>query len=648
MQALKASIKDNLCKQCRAAGLPKVETLLIVNLIEKWYQSCGVEWTVSRLKDLHDWYIRQLAGDPNIPAWISHHANSPKGPFRCVFKMKNTQKALVIMSLHTVFTHDKVSPNQLNKLIEGLKSKEVPNVAERKNRPHLNVRSIPKLSYESPTLRSMTGISIPVGAQVISLLKPNKQLVANAYARSWFDLPSETATFIRNAGLTMHAPEVLLDKHFKGPIGTMSAVQQPSLKARWISNPNRITQHFLGPLDDAWKKWLSWFPSDCTRDQNRGVIWASTKLKNGVKLASADLTSATDKLNLRPCLDMVHMFKCGNTFGEIIEDALNRREVDTDEWKHVDAYIYAVKHFLDVSRGTWIMDGNEYGWDVGWPLGTRPSFSLLGLVNNITAYNAAVKCKLNWRDSFCVLGDDIVMDEKMLSDYTYRITALGGVVNPSKSIVSDKIAEFAGRVIDAKGSYLKRVVVKGVSDNSFLELMQNMGDQAKWLLKKRQRRVWDRLKYIPGEVVSGPHSRESHGEPIRLRYEWYLTHIAKPKVDPDPILLEPQQMALQLVLALEEAFGPLDRNSTKEWYIPRDIWERVHPSKTAYPESRVSSDPRLVNGLSALEVGERIINNDTFLPYQDFKKANQPTGDSSPSVPIPSAVPPKTKGGGRH
>jgi len=479
-----------------------------------------------------------------------------------------------------------------------------------------------------------------------------KQTLAQAYMQSWFNVPNETATFLRVAGLTKHAPEILLDRDYRVPVGTLVCLQEPSLKARWISNPNRITQSFLRPLGEAWAGWLERFPTDCTKLQERGVIWASTKLSKGVTLASADLTSATDKLSLEPCLDIVHRRMCGNTLQEMVQQNEGFLKTNFSFGVELHRYLCAVKHFADVSRGAWLLDGNEFAWKAGWPLGTRPSFPLLGLTNNIVAMSVAEKLGIPWKDSFRVLGDDIVMDARMMEEYTKRIEALGGVVNPDKSIISNRVAEFAGRVIDRHGSYLKRVKVREISDDSFMEFMSQMGEQAKWLLRPRQRRVWDELKYSPGFIVGGPRSQEAHGEALSLRVEWHERYVAQPRVEPDPVSQPAQQMALQMVASIQEHLPEYDLESNAKWFFPQDLWEGVHPSKTTRMNVQESSDPRRIGGRSALEVAEARINDPTFVPYQTFKeshcKVKAPTRDGEleeipvePPVSKPEQSPPE-------
>jgi len=658
---LQSSIADNLCVQCRAAGLPQAETHAIVNQIAKWYACNGMEWTVERLKSLHHWYITEKAGVPNIPDWVAHHSDSPKGPFRCVFSMRNTQKALAVLSLHTVFFNEQVSTKQFEKLLNGLKSAEVPDVPEVKVRSKKKFGDSHLLQYTSPTLQCLTGVIAPAGSLKFSVNssredKPlKKEVLARAYATSWQQLPEETVRFLKDADLLRFAPEHLIERdypvgfdvRYKVPIGTMSCIQEPSLKARWISNPNRITEHFLTPLGEAWFSSLQQFPTDCTKNQIRGVEWAKTKLSEGVKLAAVDLKSATDCLNLKPCLDIAFQWMHGYYYRHAIDRIDEIKGKDSVSARRWSRYLLSTRHFCDVSRGNWLLDGTTYRWEVGWPLGTRPSFPLLGLVNNLVARQASLDAGLtNWTDRFRVLGDDIVMDARCVDHYTRRIQRLGGVINLDKTIVSDVAVEFAGRVIDKHGSYLKRVKVRDISDDSFMELMVNMGDQAKRLLKPRQRRVWDELKYVPGTIVPGHYSQESFGEPLSLRYLWYLKHLDRPKADPDaPNLYKTgydarQQLALELMVALKTGYPGISMEDMHSWCIPRDIWLGVQPSKSAITKVVDGGDPRKENGKSQLQAAEAKVSDPSFVPYQTFKQTVLQDKKSGVDSPNPSTLPP--------
>jgi len=635
---LQSSTRDCLCKTFRATGLPKDRAHSLVNEVEKWVRGSGIEWTVERLKSLHHWYITQLGGEPNIPSWVANKNGKPKGPFKWAFEMKNPQLALAILSCHTVFTNSSITPIQLKKLEDALRSKEVPNVISKRV---IGKPKIPKLVYESPDLSCLTGISIPVGYGMIRLDTPrDRDKEAKAYMESWKWCPGETVRFIQSAKLLDHAPPIIESQSgsTRVPVGTLVCLQEPSLKARWISNPNRVTQHFMRPLQGVWADWLRKLPTDCTYDQNRGVLWAKDRLLAGEKLAATDLTSSTDKLNLLPCLDLVHKFCIGSRIS-------TREDVEhwDKDWTGIQ-YLLAVNHFRDVSRGGWLRGKVIDKWEVGWPLGTAPSFSLLGLTNNIVAAKSARELGLDPAKSYRVVGDDIVMDARMLKSYERNINLLGGEFNPSKMIVSDKAVEFAGRVITPNGSYLKRVKSRDISDDSFMEIMSLMGEQAKSLLKPRQRRVWNELKYVPGVAVEGPFSQHAHGEQLSVRYYWALKHVLQEKIEPDVPTKTGGQIARDLALSLKSDLCrpglQVAEFVAQERFIPRDLWEVNKPRATAL--NTLGGDPRRKNGKSTLQQMESLLEKERFTSFQVFKSIlmgqNQPIGGEV--LPPPAIHPP--------
>jgi len=612
------NIQNCMCKSLRASGLPQAQAHQILNTVAKWEKNNGVEWTVERIKSLHHWYISRLAGTPNIPSWVAHRGGTPRGPFKCVFLMKNKQKALAILSIHTAYFHNQISSKQWNKVRSALGTKEVRRIPGWKVH-YMKVKYpsyIPKLEYTSPTFTCLTGVSIPVGSKRRHLGKhANVHDVAQAYCESWKTVPKETVEFLRKDPANIfHTPAYTSLYDGCDTVGQLVCIQEASLKARWIANPNRISQHFLDPLKVEWKNWLSRLPTDSTDDQTSGVVWAQRKLREGKTLVGADLTSASDTLSLWPCLDLVHKYFCGTVI-----DSPNARYC----WNSSERgkrYLEAVDHFSAISRGEWLApDGMKFRWEAGQPLGTGPSFNLLGLTNNLIGLMAHEKSGLpdNWRDCYRVIGDDIVMRAEMFDEYSKMITKLGGVVNTDKTLVSNRAIEFAGMVITKDLSCLKRVKATGLSDNSFMTVMSLMGDQAKWLLRPRQKKVWNEFRYVPGFVTGGNYPLHSIGnETLVDRYHWYLKHVFAEKVKPDKQEMSREAFATALPLYLKEkGFDSM----AVSLYMPADLFEGVQPSMTAH-RSQVNRDPRLVNGLTTLESLEKILKQDRFMSFQEFKR----------------------------
>ena len=109
-----------------------------------------------------------------------------------------------------------------------------------------------------------------------------------------------------------------------------------------------------------------------------------------------------------------------------------------------------------VSRGKWYVPSHITGgppsfinWTNGQPLGLYPSFPSFALAHGLLVRSFELKYGLS--DTFRVLGDDIVIINKDIYDeYMKHLKLLHVPISESKTIISDKIAEFAGGIITKK------------------------------------------------------------------------------------------------------------------------------------------------------------------------------------------------------
>jgi hypothetical protein len=392
-------------------------------------------------------------------------------------------------------------------------------------------------------------------------------------------------------------------------VGRVSVLQQPQLKARIVGNPNRVLQVTLEPLKQVYMNCLRKLQSDVTHDQESGVRWVQEKLKQGIELAGSDLTSASDLLDVGLSLSLVD-----HTFG----------------FPKINGYRDYSEYFFEVSRSKWWCPGlnREVEWQQGDVLGTGPSFGLLSLTNNAAALNAfwhsqrdgVIDKSIPWNDSFRVVGDDIVMLAPMEKYYTRIIEDLGGEINHSKTLKSDRVAEFAGRVITSNGSYLKAIKYSEPSDNSFMSYVAQLGDQAKYLLMPKQRRVYDLLREVPGVVVPGPWNQDSFGIPLGPRYQWYLEEVqpALEAVEPDLDLRDYQMLLLKAELSLSEAGESKEKRSLDEPFFD----EGYLPSQVT-PTFKVGGDPRLTKGKSQLDVLYKHIIDKDITPFEDWLRNSE-------------------------
>jgi hypothetical protein len=629
---MEKSIKTVLCKGLRACGLRKEESEEIVNLIAKWVANNGPEWTNGRLKDLKQWYESYLAGAPAPPPWFKHSKEGlPLGIWGRLFRTKNQAKVLAVLSSNTVLVHRGNRPlaSQVEKFHGSLtgairptgrpdpdyiRDKEVfgpPLVAV--SGGHTPNRVVEKFLDPRflipPTTADMTK-RVPVDHGRKTISTDSKEARAKALRQSWACTPWPSLMLLEQMGLYDWMP---VDDPFHSvsvedsPVaGRIACLQEPGLKARWIGNPNRISQHLMFPLREVWNTFDEMDPCTCTTDQDRGVRWAQEKLRQGVTLSGADLTSASDLLELDSCL-------------ALLDDCYFRSLGEDQRW----LYDLHVEHFRRISRMDWVVP-ERYGfhvptvrWEKGWCLGTAPSFPLLSLVNSRLAAWACADRGLDPADSYRVIGDDIIMISELTDAYYDRLAAFGGVINQSKTLTSDRVAEFAGRVITPERVMLKTYKFKEPSDNSFMLIPRDLGPQAKALLRPRQRRVWEVFKYMPGIAIDGPWSYDSFGEPLDRRLIWAYIYTGSLLEDRDPVdpsltTVEADLLYTRLATAgtAETPLGgpKLQREGDAD-YLSAEVLDSPRKS---------SSDPRYQGrDCTLLEYLEQVISESRFKRYDE-------------------------------
>lgn len=651
------SISTSLCKGMRACGLPKKQTYQILNLVTKWYDCCGPEWTVKRLKDYRQWYETHLAGNPMPPAWCRKtRKNLPIGEFGWLFKQP-VGKVLGILSLGTVFRESQPSPTQMEKFHHGLRgngtgdfpnkppesikagfltpySKErmnilsvvdlssiklverceqYPEITDLINQyrrqavkppsyhPFDRVRDILSKAPEIPSIACITGESIPVNSGKLCLHPKTIVEKVEALRQSWADIPQPVIEFLNRENSLDQVPvnvlgneyQLELDRPRTRVTGRLGCIQQGELKARWIANPNRVVQHYMRPLQMLYMETLRALPTDCTHDQESGVNWVQEKLRKGIRLSGSDLTSASDLLELTSSEKMVRAVYQFDTLAN---------------------YKSHLQLFSDISRLEWFnpFSNTHETWMQGQPLGTAPSFGLLGLTNNAAALIAAYRCGLSPNDSYRVIGDDIIMRSEMLPYYEEVIDLLGGEINHSKTLTSDQVAEFAGRIITRDRVYLKKVNYIEPSDQSFMAIMSQLGPQAIMLLKPRQRAMYQEFRYVPGVAVDGPWPKDSFGEPFASRYQWYLdSPLSEEKLEPDR-----KTITHESTLLAWQVSGHSTEEAEKDLPFPMDdsYLESEIPDM-----SKMRGDPRKVDGMSTLEVLENTSKKENFESYTNFR-----------------------------
>jgi hypothetical protein len=222
-------------------------------------------------------------------------------------------------------------------------------------------------------------------------------------------------------------------------VGNIGFLQQEAGKLRTVANPNRFVQWCSVPLGEV----LSEFfyvekHGHYTLNQDGGKQWAQRKLREGISLSSFDMSSATDRLDYKLFLEKY--------FKLVFE---------TDDYPLLKRNL---EFFVDVSSAPWTVSGlvsdligshsSQMSWTVGQPLGLRPSFPMLSIMNAACAQQAVYEIDGKYTDGhFACVGDDLIIESRYAERYMDKIRQFNGKINTEKCLVSDKYAEFCSHLV---------------------------------------------------------------------------------------------------------------------------------------------------------------------------------------------------------
>jgi hypothetical protein len=523
----------------RAVGLHPTVVAQVVQQIEKWEKHHGSERTVVWLKSLKTDFVRMLAEQEPVGSYAKKRVRLssgklirvPKGVFGYLFVLglsagnnrRKVHRVWQALIAYTRYTSECVTWNQWRKFSSAVRKPKPtkPAMREAKSYVALGLRTLPRPGrYEGKPkplilLQPREGKRIPHGRYTLperDLLTQVRQILTyNAFddeVRQDLIEPvvAGTAWSSRVKGYPVYGGPARPLHH----VGTIGFIQEPGFKLRAVANPNRVLQRALDPLGEFSFAWLKKVPQDCCYRQDTGVFTVQEKIARGVTCHSLDLSNATD------------LFPYG-----LVDQVLAFARVPGSARRLLEG----------VSRGTWQVPFSArpisrkvlvLQWNRGIPLGLRPCFALFSLAHHALVRGIAVSVgavstppggdptALRAEEfPYVILGDDIVIwDDRVAAEYRRVMLDLGCSIAVEKSISSNRVAEFAGRVI------LANVILHGLKygdethDNSFLEQVKSMGPRTIRYLLPKQRAVATYLAEAVAPVGFGWNPR---GLPFRER-----------------------------------------------------------------------------------------------------------------------------------
>jgi len=485
----------------------------IVAEVQKWIKCCGEEHTVGRLKLIKLDLLHHFAGIPPAPreigdSWYKLVKGVPKGAFAPLFRMskRDFKKAWNAVLIYTGITFDhpklKVTERQWRKAIssihradlttevfvEGLKlvlsspiSKLNVEVASDTGSPLVDFHASDsrRAPYDLKTVPEPEGIY--TGLKVLQM-RP-------MWTIQNMDILSGTLRGIEE--LVM--PELRLnlidemkatgepDYEERPDMGQIALIQEPGYKLRSAANPIRLYQAALTPLYEALSDTLRKIPQDHTFDQETGIEAMQTCLKEGRRVWCTDLSNASDNL---PLEFQLHL--------------LGKMGVST-RW---------LQFFKSCCRGDWIVMLEKHSdvwrrvrWTVGQPLGLKPSFA------SFTLCHHAIVQALYMREypdtpvsdyEYGIVGDDFwTSSSRVAQAYVDYMNLIGVPVQNQKVLAAPSTGEFLGRIVTPDRVYQGFKWKGRCSDESFVDLLRNLGPTALCLLRPRQRRLVEFIAELP-------------------------------------------------------------------------------------------------------------------------------------------------------
>ena len=476
-------MKDQVCQHLRSLGIKPKDSARWGSIIDKMIVDNGKEFTVSRLKNLTEALKNNVKqGGYSIPDLFATRVNSrgdkivKDGLIHRLLSAKTQNEIFIAQSVfkvHTLIVIDekidgKVYPTkkQLKKYLTAVKEPISTPDLDAFNKINVNMhhqgvkmgesfklkgftvnsdlvplRYLPKSHKTSPVLQ-FNQIS---DTEVQFKLKPNvprddistKGLGILYYDRQWHKLVTkyhrESSECIFGSGsytaIFKKKDRIYIDNL---PIGICNWIQEPSCKLRAVMSPDYVLQALSEPLKRKTKALIESFSQCHTSDHDAGRILVQNWLEQDKIVYAYDASNFTERLPLETQLSVLE--------GLIQTGFISQFDYDV---------------FKLASQGEYkdVLHDRTLKYEVGQPQGLGPSFNVATLT-----HVAIVMSCITSRDQshlFSVIGDDIVIADKELADsYINKMSTLGVDINQEKSLISDVVSEYAGKMITKEGIIL--------------------------------------------------------------------------------------------------------------------------------------------------------------------------------------------------
>jgi len=255
----------NVLNFATALDVPPQLSKPFLKVVDKWCQNSGIEWTVSRLKEVYTDFLRFQAGVSPVG---KYYRKTKKGLPLCAsglftYSLRGKKQLFAVSQLlrvYTSFISSTPTEKQVKKFLDGVNAEPISVPPEivvgvvravkelchmtvlHQPRPYLTYR--PSLSKRVPHFDGRT-YPEPThwSSQWVTLdMTYTGQIVQHKYPKIF-----KSVLGFQNG-----------QKHFSGSrpvvhdhVGKIGLIQEPGFKLRAVANPNRVYQVALEPLGDC-------------------------------------------------------------------------------------------------------------------------------------------------------------------------------------------------------------------------------------------------------------------------------------------------------------------------------------------------------------------------------------------------------------
>jgi len=479
--------RSGLSLRLSVVGIPTYAINPMVDLLLKWTLCSGEEWTVKRCKSLKLTLIQLRSKSPVTTPLARNRRGEIKGIIGSLLRwgLKNDKcfsKTLNAFMAYTHWSSVRLTGEQKKKFLTAVNANPVviPDTFIRSFRRTVKayvhgrtIRGNPQsiITWRgSPQKRAplSRGGSVPQSQKMLyeSLLIDNNATLRHVQSL-WHDIYCHV---FKGINFNRVCDSVDEDDIEYTPMvaGEVHFLQEPGYKLRSIASPYRLFQVASQPLKRDLGELVQGLDWDCTHDQGKAKPFIQEALRQKRTVYSVDLSSATDYFPFE--------------LQQIVLETIYGKD---------NSY---VKLFRDVSRANWHSELGVIVWKRGQPLGFNPSFFTFTLTHGLLLLTLLGK---KYDHEFFVLGDDVViLEQGLFKRYLESLNAMACPYSADKTLVSNELAEFAGKVITSEKVY-PQLKWRQVSDDNFLDLARIIGPRIRLLLSKRQNEILDVFSHIP-------------------------------------------------------------------------------------------------------------------------------------------------------